>query len=307
MALDDLLSKERIDKISEDFGLGEEKVKSFGIDPKSSYDSDEFVKRANSLFDLDEHYNALRQNINDMDALGDVVKDIIPYIPAPEIMGREFFQNPHAAIAEADNMLSKGQVSLAKFVENNRRTMLEKLDEKDLYGLFQRTPSYATGNQEYDRAKNLKEKIMKMAQAQKEGQDITEFVKDDVDKLIKGAGEDQAEFIKRYENLIRPRLTERIITDIQREFASLFRNKEGKYDKSKLIDYLEANYKVVEDEIKDADNDRDKNGLWDKNLKQQYLAIAQILLGNEKKRLNEEKDPEREKWKKDVKSKGLRI
>jgi hypothetical protein len=307
MALEDLIGKEGTDKISKDLGLSSEKIKPFSIDPSHDYERDEFVDRADALFDLNEHYSALRQNVNDMDALGDVVKDLKDHIPAPQILVPELYKNPHQAIAEADRFLSRGIESMAKFVERNRRNMLGKLDEKALYGLFQSVPSYTTGNPEYDRVKNLKEKIMQMEKVKKEGGDIGALVQKEVEGLLKKAGEEQAEYFQRYGSLIIPKLVDRVIEDLYRSFQGLFRDKDGKLDKKAIIDYLEANYEVAEDEIRDTDNPKDKYDLWDKNLKSQYLAIAQTLLGPEKKAKKEEKDPEREKWKKVVKSKGLRI
>ena len=105
-----------------------------------------------------------------------------------------------------------------------------------------------------------------------------------------------------------PSLIKTLAEYIQKAFVSLFRDEEGKLDKSALRRFLEDNYKVAEDFIdKEIPNDKpkEKEKYWNDNLKTQYVEVARELYGSEKKEERKDKDKDKEERKDKAKNLGL--
>ncbi|MFA5258862.1 MAG: hypothetical protein WC979_06030 [Candidatus Pacearchaeota archaeon] len=299
MSLEGLIGKEEVKKLT---------GKPFNIDPRGSYDRKTFVKSAGSLFDLNDDYRKLSENINNMDALKDVIKDVIPYaVGDPGENVALYTENPHLALSQAEALLGSAEFSMAQFVENNRGSLLEKLDAKQLYSLFAQTPSYETGKPEYDKIRDLKDKMQQLGQAQQDGKDVGSVVQKELNDLLKKVTPEQRAYIQNNPHLVIPSLQKAIISKIEGAFGKIFKDEKGAYDKKAIIDYLTANYQAVEDQMSTAYTDDDRNDLWDKNLKPLYLALAKTLQGSEKKAQKMEDNPEKENWKSEVKGKGMRI
>lgn len=301
LTLEELIGKQALDEI---------KGKPFGINSADKYDRKEFVKSASDLFDIEEYYSALRENSSNMDALNDLIGVAVDYMAGDKKANAALLQeNPHAAIEEAEVLYSYGSIAMAKYIENNRREVLDKLDAKQLNSVFQRVPLQKTGDKEYDRIRDLREKIMQMQKASEEKGDIGDIIRNELNELIEQIPEEQKIFLSRTKDLSLPILQRAIIDRIQKAYALAFRDKEGNLDKEKLRKCLVANYKVTEDYMKNeipSGDEKEKFKIWDKNLKSHYLELARELYKPEKKTQKEKDDPDKEKRKSYAASLGIR-
>ncbi|MFH1711258.1 MAG: hypothetical protein ABH840_03025 [Nanoarchaeota archaeon] len=302
MALEDLIGQDELKSI-----VG----KPFGISPDSKYDRKDFVTKASDLFDLEEYHGKLTKNSGDVSALNDTTGLLYSYIEGDDEYKKEWIEqakeNPHLALSRSDKCLSVGYVNMAKFVENNRKSLLDKLSAKQLYGIFSRVQLYKTGEKEHDRAVDLRMKMMQMQQASQEGGNINEVISKELSELVNSMPPEHQAYLFENEHLVLPSIGRVIIRAIQKKFSSLFKDEKGNLDKAQLIKYLEKNYKVVEDDIKGipSENEKERYKRWDKNLKPQYIEIARELLSPEKSEQKEKDDQEGEKRKKKAKRKGL--
>ncbi len=297
MALTDYLTEDEI---------GEIKGKPFGIDFKGKYDREEFVKRAEDLFNVEEYYSKLRENSSDIGALNDLMGIAIEYMADDKRKNIALLQkNPHLALEQGEILYSAGSYSMAKFVENNRNEFLDRLSVEQLYSLFRRVPLYKTEDKKYERIRGLREKVMLIQEVGRKGGDIGSVVEEELKELMEKVPDEQKGFIVR--NQI-PSLIKTLAEYIQKAFVSLFRDEEGKLDKSALRRFLEDNYKVAEDFIdKEIPNDKpkEKEKYWNDNLKTQYVEVARELYGSEKKEERKDKDKDKEERKDKAKNLGL--
>lgn len=320
-----------------------ERIKGHGfcINPERGYkkenedDRKEFVRRADNLFDIEEYLQRLSKNVGDMDAIKDlagIAKHFM--VGTPEENESLLYEHPYLALEQAESLLSYGTVAMAKYVENNRKEFLDELEglgAEHLYKLFLRTsiykryyPSessessgsytrYEIDDKEYERVRGLKEKIEQMQRASQEGRDIESVVQEELGELIeetKKTCPEQYIFIMRNQHLVVPSLGKSLVRAINEEFGSLFKDKDGKLDGKKIRDYLEDNYKVVEDFIEcevPREKEEERLKYWDDNLKMQYLEIARELFKPKKKEERlENKNPEvKEKEERKQKAKKL--
>lgn len=286
--------------------LNKGKAKPFGIAAGIPYSRDTFVKDAGDLFDLEEGYQKFRKDSKDTDALEDIVKVISKYFTGGRTNSSQMFmENPAQALDFANSALSRGYVSMAGFVANQREELLDKLSAKQLYSLFARVPLYKSGEKERDRIKDLRDKVFQMQRANEEGKDIGSAVQDEVQELIESLPDEQKMFVNKNHQIALPYLTNYVARSIQKAFSSLFKDKEGKLDKKAIINYITENYTVAEKFI-DTLPDDEKADYWDDNLKPQYVEIARELYGAEKKAYKLEKNPEKEARKARAKEVGLR-
>ena len=304
LTLEELIGKEQLDSISgKRFGIIDVKMNRDGVTYGNipNYERKEFVERAGDLFDVEEYYAKLKQNSNDMDALKDLIKIAVDYVPGDKKRMKVLMQeNPHLAISQADSLYSYGTIAMAKYIEKNRSKVFDKLNEKQLYSVFQKTPSYITGNKEYDRIKVLKEKIKQMQEAEENKMDISLIVRDEFQELIERIPEEQRKFISDNADLVMPVLNQSLIHGIQRAYRSLFRDAEGNPIKSQIVDYLKANYKVAEDFMENEipkDKPFERFDVWDKRLKPHYIELARELYRPEKKEVKKDKDKDKEERK----------
>jgi len=299
MALENLIGQEAHENI---------RGKPFGINPDSDYNREEFIKRAGDLFDVYDYYSKLRENINDVDALNDLIAIAVQYIPGnPKLNTVNLQENPHLVLEQGDALSSAGSTAMSKFVENNRSKILGKLSAKQLYNLFLRAPSYQTNDKEHDRKVALRNKVLAMQEASKKGEDLGSVVEKETQELIEGAPKEQQMYILKNAHLVIPVLRQAILEEIQKSFSKLFKDEEGNLNKAELLNYLERNYKVAEDFIENipSDNQKERDDYWDKNLKPQYLELARELYSSEKKEYKQEKNPDKENRKTAAKELGL--
>lgn len=282
--------------------------KPFGINPYMAYNRDNFVETTGKLFDVEKAYQRLNRNPHDIGALNDLIGIAAGHMTGkPEDNIALLSQNPHVAIDQGDVLLSKGYTNLAKFVENHRNQFLSELSAEQLYALFEdeRFPYYKTNDREHERASKLREKILQMKAAQKQGISLDAVVQQEVKELIEAAPEEQRIFIARNQHLVIPYLTRAIIEELQGAYAGLFRDKEGNLDRNALINYLIANYNVAEDFIAGVP-DKEQADYWNDNLKPQYVEIARQLYSSEKAAKERDENPEKEARKDRARELGLR-
>ena len=202
---------------------------------------------------------------------------------------------------------------MAKFVENNRDELLEKLSEKQLLSLIGRVPLYPTGNREHDRVSYLINKLREMQRAGQEKGDISDVVQEELKELIEQMPEEQRSFMQYCPEMMGS-LTKSIAQKLGGAYEGLFRKEDKSLDKRAMVKYLIDNYKVAEDFLDDTNkpaneklSEGEKASIWDKNLKTQYLEIARELLGSEKKKYKRDKDEDKENRKDKAKSLGLAV
>jgi hypothetical protein len=324
--LEDLVGKGKLaEQDSQVLSLG------FAINPSLSYDSNfvvdsdseksirkKFVGKAGALFDLIEYFGQVEENRGNMSALDDLVSVILPYVLDRSIKDKKEManhkrqmvnglkNNPSLALSKADELIKMGVIYMARFIENNRDEIFDRMSTDQLYSIFSKSPAYRNGNPSHDRVADLKEKIQKMQEASKNGSGMSSVIKKELSELVKKIPQEQQAFLK-----ICPRmeesLTDSISSLIQREYQGLFTDKKGKLVKYKVRNYLEDNYAVPESLMQDDDRPfGEQYDLWDKNLKPAYLAVAQTFYGPEKKRAKIDKDEDKEKRKSEAGKLGVR-
>lgn len=300
-ALEDLIGEEAFKEIA---------GKPFGIDPNTEYKRREFVKRAGDLFDVEEYYRKLKENINDVDALNDLADLAVKYMVGGKDAEKEnrlqLLENHNLALSQANKLLDTGYYSMAKFIERNRDIVLDKLSEEQLYKLFLRVPLYETGNEELDRIRDLRNKVVEIKEAEKEEKDISSIIKGEIDNLVKKSPKEQMVYFFENIDLVMHVYRNIVVRTLHKKLVSLFKDKEGNLNKKELINYFERVYKVAEDFISDELKDeRDKAEYWNENLKPQYVEIARELYGPEKAEQKKKDDPKKEERKAYARELGL--
>jgi len=305
----------------------------FSIDPSSTYDRDEFVKKTGDYFDLEEYLSQLSKNPGDTGAIEDLVSLTLKTLTKDKNLQQEyskkFMENPYLALRWGKELYSESTFSLAKHIEKNRANSLEKLSAEALNQIVSQVELYQTGDAEHDKYIAARKKLKKMQDIQKEGGDpasivtggkdskqyIAEEASKKVNAYIQKCPKIAAQFILEHQDIMAQPLLERAKEEITKELNkkleetiqcvdSYFKNKEGKLDKKKLIKYIERNYKVVEEQMKKRPQDSFK--IWDKNLKAQYIELARALRGFAKPEAEKENDPEKSEFKANCKKLGVR-
>jgi len=304
MALEDMLTKQEADEL-----VKKSTGKPFGINPDSSYDREEFVKRAGDLFDLQEYYAKLRENGNDVSTINDIAKIAVKYMPGDPGQNAHALRDPHIALEQANLLVNYGEYNMAKFVENHRRQLLDKLDDKQMYAVVQNIAPYKIGNKDHDRLVNIVSKLKMIGEARQNRRPAEEVFKEELTELMKKIPQEQQLFLANSPQVlenVRGALANYLMNAMGKSMDSYFNDKNGKQDRSRMITYLEDHYKYIEDQMKDKSIPNDKKvDIWDKNLKSQYLVIAQVLHKSEKKESKHDKDPEWEDKKAELAKKGI--
>jgi len=299
--------------------LGEQEVnklkgRPFGIDSSIKYDPnsnsirEEFVKKASDLFDVEDYCQMLEKNINDLGALNDLTGIALKYMPGDKDKNVEILREPRNALKWGKKMQDYGQPDMARFIENNRDEILKKMNEKQMFSLINEIELYPTGNQEHDRASYLIIKLKQLKKAsQEQGEEgVKAVIGEELNELASKIPEEQMAFLQECPEMISS-LTSGLIKKLKGAHGALFKKDGKNLDKNAMIKYLEANYEVIEDIMDDDKMSNDeKFNLWDKNLKNQYLAIARTLFPGEKKKYKRDKDEDKEDRKDKAKSVGAR-
>ena len=268
--------------------------KSFGIDPNESYERKQFVEEMGRFFDFSGYYNKLKESKGtDLDSLQDLAAIASGYMVGKKEKNFDRLTNdPTMALKQGKCLVSAGEEKTAKFVENHRDSLLDKLSAEQLYVLFTSVPLYETGDKEHNRIRDVREKIRNMEQIADKRGDIGSVVQEEVKELIEKAPPEQKVFISMHRDAVRD-ITEDVVEGTHKEYQSLFRDKEGKLDKSALIKYLTENYEAAIREM-NALPEKERAGFWSDNLKLPYLMLAQQLYFSENKEQKKEDDPEKE-------------
>ena len=285
MTLEQLVGREAVENI---------RGRPFGIAPNVAYDRDEFLRRAGDLFDVEKYAKAIQENPKNVSALDDLARLSAGYMPGDAQTNiNDVRTDPSYALDQARTLLDEGYDKLARHVERNRASFLEKLSTEQLYSIFQRIPLYKTGNAEYDRIADLRNKYIALAKATQEGQDPTSIVAQEVNELLENAPEEQRPFIMKNREKMVKSLTNAVLQAIPQAYSRVFRDNEGNLRRDELIRYLEDNYRVAERFI-DAVPAEERADYWNDNLKPQYVELARELYGSEKKAKKLEDNPEKE-------------
>ena len=274
------------------------------------YDDDEFFDRTEDLFDVEEYSIRLKQNNNDIDALNDFIKVAVKYFPGNKSqMGGIMQANPHIAISLADSMYSNGTLAMARYVECNRDDFFDNLDEKQLFSVFERVPSFVTKDKEYDKISKVKKVVSQMKKPEDQRGDVIKILKPLTDDFLKTLSKREKEFVERYKAITQPLIANSMWMLAQTEYHSFFKDKKGNLQKKEIQDYLEANYDAVEDFITDeipSNKPRERFDFWDKNLKEHYFELARELYGPVKKKVKMDRNEDKEKRKALAKAYGMR-
>jgi hypothetical protein len=304
MGLEELIGEQAVNEI---------KGRPFSIDPSINYDNPSkdvkkiFVESAGDLFDVEEYYKKLSENSSDIGTLNDLTQLALKYMGGDEKTNLAIMGDPGKALQQADLLLNTGYRGMAKFIENNRGKILDKLSAEQLYSLVNRVPLYLTGDKNHDRVIALRKKLMQLNQVTQEKGDIGSVIKGEIGELIKKMPKEQQLFLQENSEMYIQSLTRAIIGKIEQAYHDLFRANDGKsLNKPALKKYLEDNYKVIEDVMGEDDRpDKERAKIWDKNLKMQYTEIARELYKSEKDALKKDENKEEEARKKKDKGVGI--
>ncbi len=299
---------------------------------------DNFVNKADRLFDLEQYLGKLRQNSSDVDAISDFTGKIVdglynldlPGFDDPMVKERvarriaERLQEPCRSLNLAKAYTDSGYLNLAQFVgkdphdtkywslnwhKNNRDRILKKLSAEQLDSVLNNPglTFYMSGDDEHDRAANLVNKSNQIRQATSEQGErgMAAVIQNDVAYLIKYIPEEQNAFRQ-----ICPEMNTSLATSVTYVITNardgLF--KDGKsFNKAAMVEFLEDTYRVIEEIIDDDDRyDKEKSDRWNDNLKPHYVELARALLGPEKKHYKLDKDEDKEERKAEDKMRGLK-
>lgn len=295
MALEELIGKDAVKSIA---------GRPFGIDPKIEYDANskeirvEFVKRAGDLFDVEEYFQKLKENSNDVTALNDLAGVALNYMAGNKNENLVIMRDPHMALEQADVLLDTGYKNMAKFIENNRDDILDKLSAKDLYNIVNNPnlPFFLTKDKDHNKILLLRSKIMEMQQASQKNGDVGSVIQKELGDLINHIPEEQKKFLQRNSSAYLNSMTHAVNGEIQKAYGALFKLSDKKtLDKSALKKFLEDNYEVIEDIMKEDDrSEGEVFSRWDKNLKIHYVELARQLYSPEKKQAKRDKDEDKE-------------
>jgi len=292
--------------------------KDFGINENLGYshavDSGEFTNNADDLFDIEKYFRQLMDKPHDPATINDLVGIAVNYHRGSANKGERFqelseeFNQGNAAFDAAKGLLDAGYLSMARFVERNRDAVLDKLDEKSLWDLVTKVPLFKTKDKEHNRFIRLRETIADMTEAAKEGNTIA-AIANEISHYMEHVPRGQEEFYFKGQHLVVPKLIRLVEKAIQDAYRKYFAGADGKLDKRKMQDYLESNYKAMEDELKEVDGDvKDlstrRGDYWDKNLKMQYVELARRAHAIEKGPYKEKVNPDKEEDKKRIRDIG---
>ena len=291
--------------------------KPFGIEPPSQeYDRKTFVEAMNIRKDVKEAYEKAKESHNtDVSALRDLAAYSTLY-HAGEVdptKGRREWEMAFQSLwgiwskhptVELDFvqsvLLDPGDRRIAKYVERNRKTMLNELSEEKLYEIWTRLPLYETGDKKLDEAIALRNKIMNLQKAKNEAE-IEEIIQPEIDALIERVPEEQRMYLFSHADLVFGGIKRGVIRGLQEEFSARFRDEKGNLDKRELIKAIEKNYDAVRDFIEDNVPQADAksiNDLWEKNIEPWDITIAETLYRPEKEAQKEKDNPTKAAWEK---------
>lgn len=299
MGLEDLLGKEGAKKI---------KPKPFGINPNSKYDRKEFCKKFKKLQKLEGYFSKFVQNPNDLNNFNDLAGICLEFMVGSDEQKISQLENPHMAYSQADALLNEGYSDMADYIHHNKDEVLNELSAKQLYQVFANpnVPLFKTGNKEYDRIKNLRDKINLILRTQEEKGDITSLVQDEVKDFIDSMPQGQREYFFKNQAALYPVLAQHVIRGMYQEYQNLFKNKKGKLDKDKIKDYFDKSYEAAEDFIKDEIPNKEQAAYRHDNLRSYYVEIARSFYKSEKKEQEKDDDSERKEREDEAESIGLR-
>lgn len=284
--LEELVGKEATNELAKELV-----VKPLIGDPNRDYERGRFAAEAADLFDLEEHYGKLSQNPGDCGALKDLVEIAAKYLPEGTYQENYYtlLKDKDKAMRWADILLSDGYIKMAQHVDKNRSKFFDLASFKQLFQMFSRSSLFDTKDEEHDRIIKLRNKVMQIEQARRNHEDIGDVVEEEFKELVDRAPDAQRQYITMHIEDVRKSITRHIVKRIHQEYSSLFRDKEGKEDKNALIKYLERNYEVIEDEIKNYSESNKKQEaehklkIWDKNIKPLNVDFARIIREPEEK------------------------
>jgi hypothetical protein len=279
----------------------------FFIDPDSEYDRKVFVKKAGKLFDLEGYSQRLSERTGDFDALKDLTSLLGEFIYGYDQIA-DRFNDPHFALSVADNFLSRGYLSMARFVENNRDEFLDKLSADQLLSIFTNLPLYKSGDPSHDRAIDLRAKVTTIGKVKDGEVDLDKLLEKELKRVVEDTDPRYKSVIRRHYAHFLPLIRHIAIKQLKKEFEGLFAGAKGKPDAGKLRAYLLDNYQVVEDFIEDNWDDmseKERFDYWDKNLKAHYIALAKEAYNSEKKAQKREDDLDKEDRKAAAKKLGI--
>jgi len=299
MSLENLLGKEGAKKLQ---------PKPFGINPKAKYDRKEFCKKAKKLFKLEGYFSKFAQNPNDINNFNDLAGICLECMVGSNEQKISQLENPHLAYSQADSLLNEGYSNMADYIHNNRNEIFNELSAKQLYEVFlnPNVPLFKTGNKKYDRIKQLRDKISMILRANEGKEDPSAIVQDEVKDFIESMPQGQKEYFFKNQEALYPVLAQHVIRGMYQEYQNLFKDKNGKLSKNKIIEYFDESYKAAEDFIKDEIPKREQEVYRHDNLRNFYVEIARTFYKQEKKEQEKDDDSDRKKREAEAEDLGLR-
>jgi hypothetical protein len=288
-------------------GLEDKVGKPFGIDPKKGYETKYFIDNADDLFKLLDNYKKFNEDSKNTDALNDLTKICGKYVKGSAV--ESIVRDPELAVSYANKILNNGVDSMAHYVETNRENVLDELSEKGLYSIFINATLFKNeSDKNHERIRKLRDKYVEITNA-KDEKEIEKTLEGDMKEYldsVKNKNPILYEFVAENLSRVKPHLLNGLVTRIDKEFKSTFRNEKGELEKKEIKEYLEKNYDIAKNFISTIEDDKRRRKAWDKNLQGQYLMIAQALYAAEEEKRKKEED-EKDSVKKEAKKLGIKV
>lgn len=275
--------------------------KPFGIDPSLVYEHNEnspsraeFVGKAGSLFDLRDYYKAVGENSNDVGAWDDLKGLIHRYMSGDKNRNAQILKNPNNAALIAKRLIDGAYVNMARFIEHNEDVVLNHTPEKQLLEVINSVQLYRTDDERHERASYLINKNREIDYAKKETGNVMNAIGEEVQEAYDRIPDEWKAIMSEVSEM-QESLAVAVEGKLKKAHKGLFKDDAGNLSRAKLKSFLQENYEVIRDLMNIAGlSEGEKNDLWDKNLKGQYIALAEKFYKPEKKTLKREKDSAKE-------------
>ncbi|PIN77746.1 hypothetical protein COV15_01545 [Candidatus Woesearchaeota archaeon CG10_big_fil_rev_8_21_14_0_10_34_12] len=271
------------------------------ISAGNSYDRDSFVSARDNLGDLEDYVKKLTEDADNPDAMED--------------LGKLLYGDTNISTSPVDlriagnSALSEGYDNLAKYVEKNFATFMNKLDEDDLQSLVFSLPLYLTGSEDHNRLVSMIKEIRKLGEiaenaSKGDSKGLTNYVMEKLKKAPDWLKSSVGRFIESEKTI--SNLFGAYFREVQVEFNKAVHTEEGKVRKELLCGLIKDSLARAKHEMDIEPNGKDKGDIYDGNIKIQYLAIANVVYPKEKGAKKVDENPDREARKAARKKIGMR-
>lgn len=266
--------------------------------PDKEYSRKPFLKAQGQLNDLEEYIQVLEKDPYNLNARKDLFE---------LLMGdsrKHVGKSPEVIKQIGHTAYSDGIEKMSRYVEMNYNPVMNKLDGKELVRLVMNIPLYKTSDKEYKHGKVTKDKehnelvdlINEIRSMNSEDKEIQgKVISNALSNILKS--KEVPDWVK---NLVQEfagtdaTFSKDILTNykaVREKTLNGYITKDGKPDEKKLKSLINISREVAYAELNELDKKKDekeRNDIWEKVIRPEYIGIAKALYKSEKKEL--EKD-----------------